>query len=81
MSSIGSEIRAEVNAGIASVSRMMEQLDTRNNNARVSEAAVSDSSADHVVANQNQNNSETRGDSPLHDNSNGAACARSSISG
>ncbi|XP_068649672.1 E3 ubiquitin-protein ligase RHF2A-like [Aristolochia californica] len=34
VSDIGSEVRREVNAGIASVSRMMECLETRENNAR-----------------------------------------------
>jgi len=31
MSDIGSEVRREVNAGIATVSRMMERLETRSN--------------------------------------------------
>lgn len=31
MSDIGSEVRKEFNAGIATVSRMMERLDTRDN--------------------------------------------------
>lgn len=32
MADLGSEVRREVNAGIASVSRMMERLETRGNN-------------------------------------------------
>lgn len=32
MADIGSEVRREVNAGIATVSRMMERLESRDNN-------------------------------------------------
>ncbi|XP_039066155.1 E3 ubiquitin-protein ligase RHF2A-like [Hibiscus syriacus] len=42
MSEIGSQVRREVNAGIATVSRMMERLETRDN--RTSTATVSNSS-------------------------------------
>ncbi|BAT14538.1 Os11g0572500, partial [Oryza sativa Japonica Group] len=34
---LGSEVRREVNAGIASVSRMMERLETRGSNGRTSD--------------------------------------------
>ncbi|KAK9734644.1 hypothetical protein RND81_04G154200 [Saponaria officinalis] len=43
MSDIGSEVRREVNAGIATVSRMMERLDTRDN-GRPSSDSVPNSS-------------------------------------
>ncbi|KAK9280507.1 hypothetical protein L1049_014199 [Liquidambar formosana] len=42
MADLGSEVRREVNAGIATVSRMMERLDTRDNN-RTSTGPVSNS--------------------------------------
>ncbi|KAK3227059.1 hypothetical protein Dsin_006921 [Dipteronia sinensis] len=71
MSSLGSEIRAEVNAGIASVSRIMEQLDTRDNST-ASQASVSNQN--------NRNNSESHGESPLNNSNGTASCARSSIS-
>ncbi|KAL5739849.1 hypothetical protein ACOSP7_028743 [Xanthoceras sorbifolium] len=73
MSSLGSEIRAEVNAGIASVSRMMEQLDTRDN-SRAGQASISNQN------NRNNSNSESRGESPINNSNEPASCARSSIS-
>ncbi|XP_052174820.1 E3 ubiquitin-protein ligase RHF2A-like isoform X2 [Diospyros lotus] len=42
MSDLGSEVRREVNAGIATISRMMEHLDTRDN-TRMNAASVSNS--------------------------------------
>ena len=35
MADIGSEVRKEVNAGIATVSRMMDRLESRDNNSHV----------------------------------------------
>lgn len=43
MADLGSEVRREVDAGIATVSRMMERLDTRDS-GRTSSASVSNSS-------------------------------------
>jgi len=48
MSDIGSEVRREVNAGIATVSRMMERLDTRDN-TRAASDSIPRSSQGHTV--------------------------------
>ncbi|KAK8641316.1 hypothetical protein V6N13_010729 [Hibiscus sabdariffa] len=47
MSDLGSQVRREVNAGIATVSRMMERLETRDNGT--STATVSNSSEDSFI--------------------------------
>lgn len=45
MADLGSEVRREVNAGIASVSRMMERLETRgSNNGRTSDGPATSTS-------------------------------------
>lgn len=80
MSDIGSEVRREVNAGIASVSRMMERLETRDN-SRANEVSVSTHSSDYSIAERtNQNNAETRIEGPLNEGSTTASCAASSAS-
>lgn len=53
MADLGSEVKREVNAGIASVSRMMERLETRDN-SKNSDASVSNSIDDSVPASDNQ---------------------------
>ncbi|XP_022746879.1 E3 ubiquitin-protein ligase RHF2A-like isoform X2 [Durio zibethinus] len=64
MSDIGNEVRREVSAGIASVSRMMERLETREN-IRENQASVSHHLAQSSVTEQtNQHNTGTRGDNP-----------------
>ncbi|XP_059646559.1 E3 ubiquitin-protein ligase RHF2A-like isoform X2 [Cornus florida] len=79
MADIGSDVRREVNAGIASVSRMMERLETREN-SRAGRASVSHDVGDYPVTEQsNQNNAGTRHGTPLNDN-NTAALAASSVS-
>ncbi|KAF2319171.1 hypothetical protein GH714_013725 [Hevea brasiliensis] len=80
MADIGSEVRREVNAGIATVSRMMERLETRENN-RTSISSVSNSEEDSsVTESNNQQISETGGGDPMS-NTNAnmqAPCAASS---
>ncbi|XP_034693804.1 E3 ubiquitin-protein ligase RHF2A-like isoform X1 [Vitis riparia] len=76
MADLGSEVRREVNAGIASVSRMMERLDTRENNG-AGQASVSNHLADSVTEQSNQNERETP-ENPLNDSNTPAACAASS---
>ena len=49
MSDIGSEVRREVNAGIATVSRMMEHLDTRDN-TRAGSDSIPQSTQSHTAA-------------------------------
>ncbi|KAJ7971353.1 E3 ubiquitin-protein ligase RHF2A-like [Quillaja saponaria] len=79
MSDLGSEVRREVNAGIATVSRLMERLETRENN-RSGGASVSNRLADISIAEaRNQNNSaEARRENPLNDNSTPASYAAGS---
>lgn len=77
MPHVGSEDRAEVNTGIASVSHMMENLETREND-RASQASVSNHSSSSVVS--NQNNTETCEESPLNSSNPPPSCAASSVS-
>ncbi|KAK6944147.1 Zinc finger, RING-type [Dillenia turbinata] len=74
---IGSEVRREVNAGIASVSRMMERLESRDHNG-ANNASVSNSTADSSVAGPvNPNNAEAS-ETALSDN-NSPPCATNSM--
>ncbi|KAG6743946.1 hypothetical protein POTOM_052650 [Populus tomentosa] len=85
MSDIGSDVRREVNAGIATVSRMMERLETGDNGGD-NQVSVSNHLTDHSnVERSNQNNAETHMASPLNEGStpaasSPAACAASSAS-
>ncbi|CAK7342123.1 unnamed protein product [Dovyalis caffra] len=81
MSDLGSEVRREVNAGIATVSRMMERLETRDN-IGTNQVSVSTNLTDHSVADRsnNQNDAETHIESPLNEGSTPASCAASSAS-
>ncbi|PKU83567.1 E3 ubiquitin-protein ligase RHF2A [Dendrobium catenatum] len=63
MSDIGSEVRREVNAGIATVSRMMERIDMREN----SSAATSGASTEHSVV-ESSNERVTGGSSNVNSN-------------
>ncbi|XP_061375185.1 E3 ubiquitin-protein ligase RHF2A-like [Gastrolobium bilobum] len=73
VSEIGSEVRRELNAKIASVSRLMERLETRENN----QAAGTSLS---IAETSNQNNEAPRGENSLHDNNTPATCSASSDS-
>ncbi|GMI71120.1 RING-H2 group F2A [Hibiscus trionum] len=65
MSDIGNEVRREVSAGIASVSRMMERLEINGNN-RENQASVSHHSAQSSATEQgNQRNTGRNRDRPL----------------
>ncbi|XP_021289395.1 E3 ubiquitin-protein ligase RHF2A-like isoform X1 [Herrania umbratica] len=65
MSDLGNEVRREVSAGIASVSRMMERLETRENDSP-NEASVSNHLAESSITEQdNQHNAGNHGDNPL----------------
>lgn len=74
MSDIGSEVRRELNAGFASVSRLMERLEKREDN---NTAAGGSSLSNHLAAEtSNQNNGEASGgESTLRDSSTPAACS------
>ncbi|KAL9336434.1 hypothetical protein Peur_070922 [Populus x canadensis] len=80
MSDISSDVRREVNAGIATVSRMMERLETRDNGGD-NQVSVSNHLTDHSnVERSNQNTAATHIESPLNEGSTPAACAASSAS-
>lgn len=76
MADLGSEVKREVNAGIATVSRMMEHLETRDNN-RTSDAPVSNNP---VPESDNQQASYTGGDNSLSETNVKASCAAGSSS-
>ncbi|KAE8729389.1 E3 ubiquitin-protein ligase RHF2A [Hibiscus syriacus] len=79
MSDLGSQVKREVNAGIATVSRMMERLETREN--RTSTATVSNSSEDRFNLESNSRQiSDAGGETPLTETSARASRATSSAS-
>ncbi|KAG8495154.1 hypothetical protein CXB51_013220 [Gossypium anomalum] len=79
MSDLGSQVRREVNAGIATVSRMMERLETRDD--RTSMATVSNSSEDSSnLGSNNHQTSDAGGGTPSIETSAQASCATSSAS-
>ncbi|KAJ1390666.1 Zinc finger, RING-type [Sesbania bispinosa] len=80
MSEIDAEARREVSTGIASVSRLMESLGTRENNSAVG-ASLSNHLEDGSMAEvSNQSNVEASGESPSQHNNSPAACSASSHS-
>lgn len=78
MSDIGSEAGREGNAGIASVSRLMESLETRENN-RVVRTCLSTHLEDCSMAEASNQNNEASGGNSSRDNT-PAACSDSSHS-
>ncbi|XVE59702.1 hypothetical protein DITRI_Ditri05aG0067400 [Diplodiscus trichospermus] len=77
MADLGSEVRREVNAGIATVSRMMERLETRE--SRTSTATESSSLEDRSNPESNNHQILDAGrETPLTDTSTQASCAASS---
>uniref|UniRef100_A0A6N2MSJ4 RING-type E3 ubiquitin transferase n=1 Tax=Salix viminalis TaxID=40686 RepID=A0A6N2MSJ4_SALVM len=77
MSDIGSEVQREVNAGIATVSRLMDRLETRDNSG-ANQVSVSTHRTDRSVAERsNQNNAETHTESPVIEGSSPVSCAAS----
>ncbi|KAM5559237.1 E3 ubiquitin-protein ligase RHF2A-like [Rosa sericea] len=75
MSELGSEVRREVNAGIASVSRIIERLETRDN-SRVDQDPVANPTADGSLTDQgNQNSAESHGRSLTDNNRPATTCA------
>ncbi|CAJ1967321.1 unnamed protein product [Sphenostylis stenocarpa] len=72
MSELGSEVRRELNAKIASVSRLMERLETARE-ARENNSAAGSSLSNHLVNHSiaetsHQNSVEVRGENSLRDN-------------
>lgn len=79
MADLGSEVKREVNAGIATVSRMMERLETRDN-GRTSGASVSDNLNSSDVEPDNRQISETGADNTVNNANMQASCAGGSSS-
>ena len=78
MADLGSEVRREVNAGIATVSRMMERLDTRESR-RTSAASVPPNSSDYSVREPNNESIRENNANALPNNGNASAsCAATS---
>lgn len=67
MSEIGSEMRREVDAGIASVSRMMERLETRGNSRAGSLNASNDTVESSVTDEGNRSTTEIHHGTPADD--------------
>lgn len=61
MSDIGSEVRREVDAGIATVSRMMQRLDTRDNTRAASASAPPSIQGHTVMETSNRRATESHG--------------------
>lgn len=77
---LGPEVPSEVNAGIASVSRMMERPETGEDSA-TNCASVADRLEDHSVTEQsNQNEGGNSGEIPLSDSNMPSSHAASSAS-
>lgn len=79
MADLGSEVKREVNAGIATVSRMMERLETRDNSG-TSNATASNNVDSSVPESDNRQASDTGGDNSLSDTNVKASCAAGSSS-
>ncbi|CAJ1956265.1 unnamed protein product [Sphenostylis stenocarpa] len=80
MSDIGSDVRREVNAGIATVSRMMERLETRDSNRSNSNSAPSNLEDGSVQGPNDQRSTGTERGGLLGDNNTKASCAAGSSS-
>ncbi|XP_009378604.2 E3 ubiquitin-protein ligase RHF2A [Pyrus x bretschneideri] len=79
MADLGSEVKREVNAGIATVSRMMERLETKDDNT-INEASVSNSLDSPVSESDNRRISERGGENSVNDHNRLAACTAGSSS-
>ncbi|KAL6519309.1 hypothetical protein OROGR_018629 [Orobanche gracilis] len=75
MADIGSEVKREVNAGIATVSRMMERLEARDSNRGVH--VDGNSSVSSSVTERINSNRTTPDDTPLNGNSSASFAANS----
>ncbi|XP_019455372.1 PREDICTED: E3 ubiquitin-protein ligase RHF2A-like [Lupinus angustifolius] len=81
MSEDGPEARREANVGIASVSRLMESLETRENNRVVGTSMSNHLEGRSIRAEaSNQNNVEGSGENSSHDKNTTAACSAGSHS-
>lgn len=79
MADLGSEVKREVNAGFATVSRMMERLETRDD-SRINDPRVSNSLDSSVPQSDNQQISENGDGNSLNNHNKPAVCAAGSSS-
>ncbi|KAH6797523.1 RING-H2 group F2A [Perilla frutescens var. hirtella] len=79
MADIGSEVRREVNVGIATVSRMMERLESRDNNRDGDDVPIANSAESSSGTGRSNNSRDTPSDISLNGN-NSASFAASSVS-
>lgn len=79
MADLGSEVKREVNAGIATVSRLMERLETRDNN-RTNDVSISDRTDSAVPSVGNRQISDHGRDNSMGDTNVHASCATGSNS-
>lgn len=80
MSDLGSEVKREVNAGIASVSRMMERLETRENDRSNGNSAPSNLEDGSIQGSNDQHLADSERDSLLRDNDIKTSCTAGSSS-
>nr|DAD48287.1 TPA_asm: hypothetical protein HUJ06_018224 [Nelumbo nucifera] len=79
MADLSTEVKREVNAGIARVSSMMERLETRQNSRATTASIPNNLEGSSVTEPNNQSIAEnTRGSSPLNDSNTSTYCAASS---
>ncbi|KAF7805773.1 E3 ubiquitin-protein ligase RHF2A [Senna tora] len=80
MSDLGYGVRQEVNAGIGTVSRMMEHLETRDNDTTSRNSAPTNLEDGSVTGSNDQHITGTGGDNLLRDNTTKTSCAAGSSS-
>ncbi|XP_058779629.1 E3 ubiquitin-protein ligase RHF2A [Vicia villosa] len=80
MSDLGSEVKREVNAGIATVSRMMERLETRENDRSNGSSAPSNLEDGPIQRSNDQHLTDTERDSVSRDNDTKTSCTAGSSS-
>ncbi|KAF9680777.1 hypothetical protein SADUNF_Sadunf06G0156800 [Salix dunnii] len=80
MSDLGPEVQREVNAGMATVSRMMDRLETRDNSGANQVSVLTHRTDRSVAERSNQNNADTHTEIPLNEGSSPVSCAARSAS-
>ena len=80
ISVVGSEVRSEVNAGIANISRMMERFETRENDRAGRGSAADNLTSGSNTEVRNQNTAGTPREILLNDSNTQTSCDASSTS-
>ncbi|KAG2259479.1 hypothetical protein Bca52824_078773 [Brassica carinata] len=78
MADIGSEVKREVSAGIATVSRLMERLETRENGTRPGTESVSENNTNAELNNEHSRRSEAGDAHSLNERGVKGTCAAAS---